>query len=165
MNYHDITTNDMKNGDGLRVVLWVSGCNHKCKGCHNPITWDPDGGVPFDQDAKDELFRKLSERHISGITFSGGDPFHPINRDTVYDLLVEIRNRFPTKSVWAYTGYTWEELHQSEFMTRLLPFIDVLVDGRFVEDLKDEKYHWAGSTNQRIIDVKMSIEEGKVITK
>ena len=162
MNYHDITTNDMKNGIGLRVVLWVAGCNHRCKDCHNPITWDPDGGILFDESAKDELFDKLSQSHIHGITFSGGDPFHPLNRDTIYSLLKEIKEKFPDKSVWVYTGYTWEELLQSELMTRLFPYIDVIVDGPFIEEQEDTRFPWAGSRNQRVIDVKMSILKGKV---
>ena len=92
MNYHDITTDDMLNGDGLRVVLWVSGCTHHCEGCQNPITWDITGGLPFDKNAEDELFEKLNKNHISGITFSGGDPLHPMNRDEVLRLIKKVHN-------------------------------------------------------------------------
>ena len=92
MNYHNITKDDMLNGDGLRVVLWVSGCTHHCHGCQNPITWDVAGGIPFDKAAEDELFEALSKPHISGITFSGGDPLHPFNRDEVFRLIKKIRN-------------------------------------------------------------------------
>ncbi len=110
MNYHNITKDDMLNGDGLRVVLWVAGCDHHCKECQNPITWDPDGGLKFDQAAKDELFEVLSRDYISGITFSGGDPLFPGNRREVTELAREIRERFPGKTVWLYTGFTYEEI-------------------------------------------------------
>lgn len=103
MRYHNITTDDMLNGDGLRTVLWVAGCNHKCKGCHNPITWDVNGGIPFDDTAKTELFEKLSKDYISGITFSGGDPLHPQNRECIGSLIREVAEKFPTKTIWLYT--------------------------------------------------------------
>ena len=97
MRYHNITKDDMLNGDGLRVVLWVSGCNHCCEECQNPITWDPNGGIPFNQEAKEELFKELGKSYVSGITLSGGDPLHPANRLDIRALLHEIREKFPTK--------------------------------------------------------------------
>ena len=106
MNYHNITTDDMLNGDGLRTVLWVAGCGHACPGCQNPVTWDACGGLPFDEAAKAELFEKLGKPHISGITFSGGDPLYPANREAVTALAAEVRARFPKKTIWLYTGYT-----------------------------------------------------------
>ena len=159
MRYHDITKDDMKNGDGLRVVLWLSGCEHACQGCHNPVTWDPDDGLIFDEKAKAEVFELLSRDYISGITLSGGDPLFPGNRAEVLDLLKEIREKFPLKTVWCYTGYTYEEIEDLEH----LDYIDVLVDGKYIEILKDNQYHWAGSINQRIIDVKRSKKEGRVV--
>ena len=90
MRYHNITTDDMLNGDGLRVVLWVAGCSHHCRGCHNPVTWDPEGGIPFDQGAREEIFGQLDKSYISGITFSGGDPLHPANREDLKNLMAEI---------------------------------------------------------------------------
>jgi len=159
MRYHDITKDDMKNGDGLRVVLWLSGCEHACQGCHNPVTWDPDDGLIFDEKAKAEVFELLSRDYISGITLSGGDPLFPGNRAEVLDLLKEIREKFPLKTVWCYTGYTYEEIEALEH----LDYIDVLVDGKYIEILKDNQYHWAGSINQRIIDVKRSKKEGRVV--
>ena len=100
----------MLNGDGLRVVLWVAGCNHCCKECQNPITWDPDGGLLFDESAKQEIFEQLEKPYISGITFSGGDPMHPVNRADVRELMSEIREKYPTKTIWMYTGDSWEDI-------------------------------------------------------
>lgn len=159
MRYHNITTDDMLNGDGLRTVLWVSGCTHRCQGCHNPITWDIEGGIPFDEAAEQELFCKLSKDYISGITFSGGDPLHPQNRDEVTRLARLVREKFPDKTVWLYTGYRWEEICGLE----IIPLLDVCVDGEFVKQCADPKYHWAGSTNQRIIDVKETLALGKIV--
>ena len=159
MRYHDITKDDMKNGDGLRVVLWLSGCEHGCPGCQNPVTWDPEDGLVFDEAAKRELFEILGKPYISGITLSGGDPLYPGNRDEVLSLLKEIVENFPEKNVWCYTGYTYEDIASLEH----LEYIDVLVDGKYVEALKDNQYHWAGSTNQRIIDVRESRLCGSIV--
>lgn len=159
MYYHNITKDDMLNGDGLRAVLWVAGCSHGCVGCHNPITWDERGGVLFDDNAKKELFAYLERDYISGITFSGGDPLYIQNRDEVEKLIIEIHEKYPQKTIWLYTGYTWEEICNYDF----IKYIDVLVDGKFVESLKDEKLHWIGSSNQKVIDVKKTISENKII--
>ncbi|MBE6888525.1 MAG: anaerobic ribonucleoside-triphosphate reductase activating protein [Ruminococcaceae bacterium] len=159
MRYHNITTDDMLNGDGLRTVLWVSGCPHRCQGCHNPITWDIDGGIPFDEAAEKELFEKLSADYISGITFSGGDPLHPQNREEVARLAKRVRAEFPEKTIWLYTGYNWEEICDLEAVA----VSDVLVDGRFEKNLFDAKLHWKGSSNQRVIDVKETLEHGKIV--
>lgn len=159
MHYHNITTDDMLNGDGLRTVLWVAGCNHKCKGCHNPITWDIKGGLPFDDIAKSELFEKLSKPWISGITFSGGDPLHPQNRNDIGNIIHEVHDNFPNKTIWLYTGYLFEDVKNLEF----IPLIDVLVDGEFIKKFFDAKLHWCGSSNQRIIDVKKSIQVKKIV--
>lgn len=163
MNYHNVTTNDMLNGDGLRVVLWVAGCEHKCRGCQNPLTHDPEGGLEFDAKAKKEIFQELKKKHIAGLTFSGGDPLHPNNRAKVFCLAKEVKGIYPKKSIWLYTGYLWEGLMEDPKMKAVLKYIDVLVDGRFVEEKKDVNYPWAGSTNQRVIDVQDSLKEGKVI--
>ena len=98
----------MLNGDGLRVVLWVSGCSHNCKGCQNPITWDPNGGLNFDEAAKQEIFDQLDKSYISGLTLSGGDPLHSANRVDVRDLAREVREKYPKKTIWLYTGSSWE---------------------------------------------------------
>ncbi len=153
MRYHDITKDDMKNGDGLRVVLWVSGCEHACPGCQNPITWDPEGGLPFDEAAREELFAVLSRDYISGITLSGGDPLYLGNREELLMLLQEVKSRFPDKTIWLYTGYLWEEIRDLPHMK----YIDVLVDGPFLERMKDNLLCWKGSKNQRVIDVPASL--------
>lgn len=161
MRYHNITKDDMLNGDGLRVVLWVAGCGHQCEGCHNPVTWDPEGGLLFDAEAKKELFAKLAPDYISGITFSGGDPLYCANVAEVTALAKEIREQFPEKTIWLYTGYDWEEVSEWE----IVKYLDVLVDGRFEMEKKDNLLHWVGSSNQRVIDVKATLGAGRVIEK
>lgn len=161
MNYHNITKTDMKNGDGLRVVLWVAGCNHRCKECQNPETWDECGGIPFDENAKQEIFEELKKDYVSGITFSGGDPLFPTNRKVVADLMEEINQKFPNKTIWCYTGYTFEQVRELP----MLKYIDVLVDGPFIPELKALKLKWKGSNNQRVICCKKSLQEQKIIIK
>lgn len=159
MNYHNITKDDMLNGDGLRVVLWVSGCTHHCDGCQNPITWDLAGGLPFDNKAEDELFEALSKPHISGITFSGGDPLHPFNRQEVFRLMKKCKELYPQKTVWVYTGFLWEDIKDNEE----LQYADVVADGRFVKELNDNNLHWVGSSNQRVINVPESLKQNTVV--
>lgn len=159
MRYHNITKDDMLNGEGLRTVLWVAGCNHNCRECHNPITWDIRGGIPFDSQAKQELFEELEKPYISGVTLSGGDPLHPENREEIGTLMDEISERFPNKTIWLYTGYTWEQISSLPYIKKA----DVVVDGEFVIALKDPKLHWKGSSNQRVIDVQRSLLLGEVV--
>lgn len=159
MRYHNITTDDMLNGDGLRTVLWTAGCTHRCIGCHNPITWDIDGGIPFDEAAEQELFEKLAPEHISGLTFSGGDPLHPRNRGEVTRLARKCRELFPEKTIWLYTGFLWEDISSLD----IVPLLDVVVDGEFVKSLFDARLHWKGSSNQRVIDVKATLSLGKTV--
>jgi len=155
MRYHNITKDDMLNGDGLRVVIWLAGCSHCCKDCHNPMTWDPAGGLEFDEAIKKELFEELSKDYIAGITFSGGDPMHSANRLDVRCLMSEIREQFPNKTIWLYTGDSWESvMHYS-----MLQYIDVLVDGEFHTEEKDVRLLWKGSKNQRVIDVQTSLKQ------
>ena len=163
MKYHNITHDDMLNGEGLRVVLWVAGCNHHCDGCQNPVTWNPDNGIEFDADAKNEIFNELGKKHVAGITFSGGDPLHPRNLRCVYDLASEIKEGFPEKTVWIYTGYTWEQIQSNRLLMMVMEYADVLVDGKFEKEKAEVNYHWAGSTNQRVIDVQESIKKGQVV--
>lgn len=178
MRYHNITKDDMLNGDGLRVVLWVAGCSHGCKNCQNPCTWDPNGGLPFGKAEKKEIFEQLDQDYIDGITFSGGDPLHEANQDDILSLIREIREKYPRKTIWLYSGYELQEIFninkadlemirsgvaiadlkaRKEMGTRaeILNLIDTFVDGPFVEGLKDntEKCKWRGSTNQWIYDV------------
>lgn len=158
MRYHNITKDDMLNGDGLRVVLWVSGCNHGCRECQNPVTWDPNDGLPFDEKAKEELFAELEKPYISGITLSGGDPLYPGNRPDIRRLLQEIKTIFPQKTIWMYTGFSFEELQDEP----ALEYVDVLVDGEFAKEQKDTNLKWRGSSNQRVIDVLKTRTTGKV---
>lgn len=164
MNYHNIKHDDMVNGDGIRVTLFVSGCSHHCLECQNPQTWDFNSGVFFDEEAEEELFSELSKDYISGITFSGGDPID--NFVCVYVLMKKIKKKFPDKTIWCYTGYTYEYLIHSTSMKNypgLLEMIDVLVDGEYKKDLRDVQLKWRGSSNQRVIDVKKSLAENKVV--
>ena len=169
MRYHDITKDDMNNGDGLRVVIWLAGCEHHCPGCQNPITWDPDDGLEFDDAAKKEIFDQLDKDYISGITFSGGDPLHPANVNGVLELIEEIKQKYPDKTIWLYTGYTWEQLFDSNNKPynkrgEVVQNVDVIVDGMFVQNLLDVNYPWAGSRNQRVILVQKTIKNpGKIV--
>lgn len=159
MRYHNITKDDMLNGDGLRVVLWVAGCSHCCKGCQNPMTWDPNGGIPFDDAAKQEIFEQLEKPYISGITFSGGDPLHMANREDVAELMAEIKTKYPDKTIWLYTGDSWQNVAHYPMMQ----YIDVLVDGEFKQDLKDVTLLWKGSSNQRVIDVQATLKQKDIL--
>lgn len=159
MRYHNITKDDMKNGDGLRVVLWVSGCSHGCRECHNPVTWDPNGGIIFDAAAKEELFKELKPDYVSGVTFSGGDPLYEGNVDEIECLAKQIRSHFANKTIWLYTGFLWEEIKEYE----LVKDLDVVVDGKYDCGKRDAQLHWRGSANQRVIDVQESLKLGKTV--
>ena len=164
-------------GTGLRVCLWCSGCNHHCKNCQNPITWDPNDGAKFDTKAKNEIFNELSKDYISGITLTGGDPLNENNLESVLNLVNEIRLSYPEKTIWLYTGYTWEQIMYPvvtddfnperdklvKMRREIVKQCDVLVDGRYEEDKRDVTYHWAGSTNQRVIDIRRTLEQGSVV--
>lgn len=162
MNYHNITKDDMKNGDGLRVVLWVAGCSHHCPNCQNPVTWDPDDGILFDKNARKELLDIISQDYISGITFSGGDPLFESNREEVYELIEYIKSVYPNKTVWLYTGYTFNDL--KKFVPiGILNKIDVIVDGPYIERFRDTTLKWRGSSNQRVINVRKTIDTGNIV--
>lgn len=179
MNYLKIEHEDVCNGTGLRVVLWLSGCSHHCYNCQNPQTWNPDSGIPFDESAKQEIFNELSKDYISGITFSGGDPLHENNLSEVLSLVKEIREKFPDKTIWLYTGYSIEDIVNfntkpypvvqqyfdiDNFVRKIiLSYIDVLVDGEYIDEQKDLTLKWRGSKNQRVIDVQQTLKQGKVV--
>ena len=149
MNYHNIKHDDQLNGDGLRVTLFVSGCSLHCPNCQNPQTWCKNSGIPFDESAKQEIFDELSKPYISGITLSGGHPLEPYNIDEIYKLCKQIKANFPTKTIWLYTGWKYEYIKDFE----ILEYIDVLVDGAYIEKLRDINLKWRGSSNQRVIDI------------
>ena len=149
----------MLNGDGLRVVLWVAGCSHCCRECQNPITWDPNGGLPFTEAEENEIFAELDKDYISGITFSGGDPLHPSNISAVTALARKIRQKYPQKTIWLYTGALWEEIQCEEIVN----YLDVCVDGEFVAEKKDVTLQWKGSSNQRVINVPATLREGRIV--
>lgn len=161
MHYHNITKDDMLNGEGVRAVLWVAGCGHHCAGCQNPQTWDADGGIVFDDTARQELYELLDRDYIHGITYSGGDPLYEANRKEITLLAEKIRTRYPDKSQWLYTGYVWEDIEKE----KILSFLDVVVDGRYLESERDNRLHWRGSKNQRVIDVQKSLTTGEIICK
>lgn len=167
MRYHNITKADMLNGEGLRVVLWVSGCSHECPGCQNAITWDSNDGLEFDDAAKKEIFDELEKDWCSGITLSGGDPLYCGNRSEIASFVREIKNRFPNKTIWLYTGYLWDDLlkqkEKDKDLECILNHIDVLLDGKFIMKLASEKIYYVGSCNQCIIDVVQSLEKNKKV--
>ena len=152
MRYHNITKDDMLNGDGLRVVLWVAGCAHACPGCHNPVTWDSEGGLPFDEAARREIYEELEKDYVS-------DPLHPANIRGVTELARQIRSDFPDKTIWLYTGSTWNGVRDLE----VARYVDVLVDGTFQEAKKDNTLRWKGSSNQQVIDVQKTLKTGEVV--
>lgn len=184
MNYHNISHDNMNNGDGLRVVLWLSGCGHKCYNCQNPQTWNPKSGIEFDDEAKEELFTELRKDYISGITLSGGDPLYEENLTDVLDLVNEIRLSFPDKTIWLYSGYEFshffllkdyegikyhlpytsiQEMKANDTRIEIISKCDVMVDGRYIDELKDLSLKWKGSSNQNVIDIQESIKQQRLI--
>lgn len=211
MNYHNITYPDMNNGEGLRVVLWLSGCSHKCRGCQNPQTWDANSGILFDEVAKEELFKELDKDYISGLTLTGGDPLFESNLDGVLDLVIEVNKRYntpqdrvyikdknnniltsfpdrirlsrPKKTIWLYSGFRWGPIMEyessctddfdyieesywdgiNEKRRQIIMQCDVLVDGQYIDLLRDISLPYRGSKNQRLIDVKQSLQKGEIV--
>lgn len=162
MKYHNITSDDMLNGEGLRVVLWVSGCEHGCKDCHNQITWNANEGLVFDDDAKQEIIECLDKNYIQGITFSGGDPLYKSNVKEITEFCKFLKNKYGSKKdIWLYTGYLFEDIEKLE----ILNYIDVLLDGKYDKNLSNTNLEWVGSSNQRVIDVKESLIQKKLVPK
>ena len=163
LNYHKIDEVSISNGIGIRTVLWVSGCSHKCYNCQNPQTHDRMNGRPFDDDAMDKLFTCLSKPYVDGITFSGGDPLYIHNFDTIYNISQTIKTYLPTKTQWLYTGYKWEEIVSQRHLLEAIAYIDIIVDGKYIDNLRDTTLPFRGSSNQRMIDVQKSIANNKVV--
>lgn len=169
MNYGEIKKVDIANGPGVRVSLFVSGCTHHCVGCFNAVTWDFHYGEVFDEDAKQSILDALKPSHIAGLTLLGGEPMEPSNQEGLLPLIKEIKELYPQKNIWCYTGYLFDQdlLHQSrarcEVTDELLKYIDVVVDGQFKQELKDITLRFKGSSNQRIIDVQESLKQGNIV--
>jgi len=168
MNYADLKKTDIANGPGVRVSLFVSGCTHGCPGCFNPETWDFQFGQLFTQKTMDTLLAALAPEHIRGLSLLGGEPLHPDNQKTVLEVVRRVREAFPHKTVWCYTGYLYENLVQGqvgdpETVRALLEGIDVLVDGPFVEARKNLGLRFRGSDNQRILLASASLAAGELV--
>ncbi len=163
MYYGNIKDCDIANGPGVRVSLFVSGCRNRCPGCFQPETWDFSFGKLFDNEAEEYLISLLSKSYIRGFSLLGGEPFEPENRARLIPLLKKIKERFPDKDIWAFSGYTLEALSLDPESSEMLSFIDVLVDGRFLEELKDITLRFRGSSNQRLIDLKKTREQNSIV--
>ena len=170
MNYLQIDKASISNGPGVRVVLWVAGCTLNCKGCQNPESWNFNAGKLFDENAKQELFDTLKKPYIRGITISGGHPLEARNILCVYNLIKEIKNNFPTKDIWLYTGWSLSinditpPYENKTIENKLFALCDVIVDGPYIEKERDITLMFRGSANQRLIDVKKTMEQNKIIT-
>ena len=169
MNYCGIKKCDIANGIGVRVTLFVSGCTHHCKGCFQPETWDFEYGDKFTEETENELFEALGPDYIHGITLLGGEPFEPENQRELVGFIKRLKERFPKKNVWCYTGYLLDEellkpsRARCEVTDEMLSYIDVLVDGEFQIDKKNISLQFCGSENQRIIDVKATLKQGEIV--
>lgn len=169
MNYALIRENDIANGPGIRTSLFVSGCRHHCKGCFNPETWSFSYGTLFTQNEIDYIIEATKPSFVDGLTILGGEPFEPENQAALVDLLKQFRQQLPNKKVWCYTGFDFENSllpkaqSNKENIKELLELIDVLVDGKFIEELKNSALLFRGSSNQNIIDVSKSLKESKLV--
>ena len=170
MNYAQVYTCDIANGVGARTTLFVSGCTHHCKDCFNEIAWDFNYGKPFTKEVEDVLIQETDHPYIEGLSILGGEPIEVVNQKALRPFIERFKEVLPDKTIWIYSGYTWEELHDasnkrchSDDTDEILKRIDILVDGRFKADLKDITLRFRGSSNQRIIDVQASLKEGRVV--
>ena len=169
MHFGEIKDCDIANGEGVRVTLFVSGCTNRCPHCFQPQTWDFDYGQPFTTETEEKLLKLLAPDYINGLTLLGGEPFEPDNQRALVPFLRRVRGELPQKNIWAYTGRTYEELltdghsHRCEVTDELLSMVDVLVDGRFVQELKDISLRFRGSSNQRLIDMNATRIAGEVV--
>ena len=162
MHYGKIIYYDTANARGLSTVLFVSGCDNHCEGCHNPQTWDFNSGIPFDENALQELYEALNKPYIKGLTLTGGNPLD--NAPEILYICRAVKEKFPTKDIWLYSGYTFEQIQELEIGVRILEYIDVLVDGPYIDEQRNITLHWVGSSNQRLINVPETLKQGKIIT-
>lgn len=171
MNIAGINYESINDGEGVRTVIYVSGCSHRCPNCHNPQTHDINYGIEFTSELQDEIIANIKKRpFISGITLSGGDPLHHNNVSDVYNLIVKLKDKFPNKNIWLYTGYEFEDIVYSPLRDmnttlrrRVVEMCDVVVDGRYIDELRDLTLRFRGSSNQRVISVKDSLKENKIV--
>ena len=169
MNYSEIKRCDIANGPGVRTSLFVSGCRHRCPFCFNEVAWPFEAGEELTDEVVDDVVESLRPDFVQGLTLLGGEPLEPENQEGVLRVVERVRAEVPRCDVWLFTGFTWEELHDSacrahtEVLNRLLPLLDVVVDGPFVQDLKDISLRFRGSSNQRLIDVPASLKTGAVV--
>lgn len=169
MNYATIKNCDIANGPGVRVSLFVSGCTHRCPGCFNEIAWDFNYGEPFTQQTIDSILEMLKPAHIKGLTLLGGEPFEPQNQNAIVELLRQVKEKYPDKSIWAFSGYLFDRdilagrLGPWEITKEYLSYLDVLIDGPFIQAKKNLSLRFRGSENQRLIDVPASLAAGEII--
>lgn len=163
MNYIEIKKYDIANGEGIRVSLFVSGCTHKCKGCFNTLAWDFNSGIKFNKETLNEIKEYLKPSYIKGLSLLGGEPFEIENASNLIEIVKDIKKEYPNKDIWAYSGYTYEELIKNDIKNELVKLIDVLVDGKFILELKNPSLAFRGSSNQRIIDIKKTIKKGCIV--
>ena len=169
MNYATIKFNDIANGNGIRTSLFVSGCTHRCKGCFNSEAWDFNYGKPFTKEVEESILKSLESEYVDGLSLLGGEPFEPQNQKVLYPFIKRVKELYPTKDIWCYTGYLFDKelLENSrakiDITYDMLSLIDVLVDGKFIEEQKNISLRFRGSENQRLIDVKKSLEQKKIV--
>ena len=165
MNYSVIKNCDIANGPGCRIVLFVSGCTHHCRECFQPETWNFDYGQPFTQETVDEILPLLAPAYIAGLTLLGGGPFEPQNQPALLDLVRQVRAKYPHKSIWSFSGYTYETIVSGKIgdTREYLKLLDVLVDGPFIQEKKNLSLRFRGSENQRLIDMPATLEKGEIV--
>ena len=165
MKYANIKKHDISNGPGVRVSLFVSGCNHHCKGCFNSIAWDFNYGNDFEDNTINEIVEALDKNYIEGLSLLGGEPLEELNQKDVLRLIKEVKEKLPNKTIWLYSGFTYEEIcnMKTKQIKDIIKNIDVLVDGKFEIDLYDPALFFRGSSNQRIIDIKESLKQNKIV--
>jgi anaerobic ribonucleoside-triphosphate reductase activating protein len=171
MNYGAIKWTDIANGEGVRISLFVSGCTHHCKNCFNEVAWDFSYGEPFDKKIQDKILEELSLGYIAGLSLLGGEPLEPQNQEALFPFVKKVKQLYPQKPIWCYTGFVLDEtsgalreIHKNTPATKtLISMFDVLVDGAYVEELKDIRLKFRGSSNQRVIDVQKTLQKSEVV--